>query len=322
LQFYAIAAPAILNASNVQANTITFEADIAPSVLEAVLTNIEFSAFIAPALLGAAAVSSQSGTFDKEVAPAILSASSIGSLVSQANITVKPAKLLATNVPDATNTFDATVQPAEFIGLTVSGQICSFEANAAVAIFEATGPQEALVLAANLIVNPALLTAVLVSPSTNKTEVWLVNTKNLKHRTYSALPFNSYTQYGDKVLAAGADGIYTLDAEYDNDDPITGVITGEVETGLTDFGMSSVKFINDLRVSCEGEGDFTVTTVSDSGIARDYEQAIDHKGLWQNRRVRLARGLKSRFWGVRLLINNGVSIESVEVMPQETRRSI
>lgn len=149
-------------------------------------------------------------------------------------------------------------------------------------------------------------------------EVWLVNARTQGMAQYSNYPFQAFTMLGNGLLLAGAaDGLYLMDSTTDAGKEIVGV----VEVGTSDMGAAVVKYVPDAVLDCEGSGDLTLSVISDGGTVRGYSATIDHQGLQQNKRFKLAKGIRSRYWSARLSLPVGVSVASLELRPDATRRT-
>lgn len=149
-------------------------------------------------------------------------------------------------------------------------------------------------------------------------EVWLVNARTRGMMQYSNYPFTAFAVLGNGLLLAGAtDGLYLMDSTTDAGKEVLGV----VEVGTTDMGAAVVKYVPDAVLDCEGSGDIALSVISDGGKIREYSTSIDHQGLQQNKRVKLAKGIRSRYWSARLTLPVGVSVASLELRPDATRRT-
>ena len=148
-------------------------------------------------------------------------------------------------------------------------------------------------------------------------EVWLVNARTRGMAQYSNYPFQAFTMFNGLLLAGADDGLYLMDSPTDAGKEIAGL----VEVGTSDMGAAAVKYVPDAVLDCEGSGDLTLSVISDGGTIREYGATIDHQGLQQNKRFKLAKGIKSRYWSARLSLPVGVSITSLELKPASTRRT-
>lgn len=175
-----------------------------------------------------------------------------------------------------------------------------------------------LVYSGELVASMPWLSADLRLDGGGGVEVWLVNAKTRGMAQYSNYPFQAFAMLGNGMLLGGTtDGLYLMDSTTDAGKEITGV----VEVGTSDMGAASVKYVPDAVLDCEGSGDLSLFVVSDDGKIREYGATIDHQGLQQNKRVKLAKGIRSRYWSARLSLPVGVSVASLELRPDSTRRS-
>lgn len=148
-------------------------------------------------------------------------------------------------------------------------------------------------------------------------EAWVVNAATAGHARYERYGFNSLAQFRGVVLAGKADGLYVCDAADDAGEELLGVVT----TGITDMDAPNRKYVPDAVIDCEGTGAFALTVYSDSGVARVYDVNIDHTGLHQNKRVKLAKGISSRYWSASLNLPPGISLSSVTLRVNARQRS-
>ena len=317
-QLDATAAAASMEAASTGGEAISFQAEAAAVQLIASVTGLAYAAQASPAQLEATLVSAGNMSFAATAAAATLEAQLQPQTLLQFSTTSRPATLQAQLTGSVVAALEATARPATLQATALTGTVLSCTITAPPPITSAV-LAGAVNLAAELVAAMPGLSALLAgSVSGSNCEIWLVATKTLGHRTYSPLPFNSFCQpSGRPLLATGPDGVYLLEGDLDGDLDVL----GRIEYGSTDFGQASVKHIPSLRVSCEGAGLFTVATVSDGGQIRTYDCEIDQPGLWQNKRKRLSRGLRSRYWGVRLEIPRGVAVETIELQPELTGRS-
>ena len=119
-------------------------------------------------------------------------------------------------------------------------------------------------------------------------------------------------------LAAGKDGIFTLD---DAEDDAGVTIDSIVELPLTDLGISYQKRLRSIYVGYETEGSLKITVSDDEGNERDYMLAAtsdnQHGG-----KVCIGRDGKGRYWQLRIENVNGCdfSLDMIEIIPIILRR--
>lgn len=214
--------------------------------------------------------------------------------------------------------FVATANPVTLSASYLLGSLFSADLVAAGVRLNSGSLVTDLVFAGSLVSAMPWLSADLRIDGGGSVEVWLVNARTRGIAQYSDYPFQSFALLGNGLLLAGAtDGLYLMDSTTDAGKEIAGV----VEVGTSDMGSATVKYVTDAVLDCEGSGDLSLSIISDGGKIREYSTSIDHQGLQQNRRVKLAKGIKSRYWSARLSLPVGVSVASLELRPDATRRS-
>lgn len=127
---------------------------------------------------------------------------------------------------------------------------------------------------------------------------WAMNTEGvLPISHYPQFPFNSMFKVGDKYLATGDDGLFELTGDTDDGDPII----ESFKTGKLDFGSPYLKTVRDVYMGFTATGRVLLkVTTSQEGVERErwYELKTDKGavGKSQEGRVRLGKGVKSRYW--------------------------
>jgi hypothetical protein len=149
-----------------------------------------------------------------------------------------------------------------------------------------------------LILDSVVLGGVLTLP-TGTYNAWIINTQSLGVSRYTNYNFNSVAGR----FAAADDGIYELTGDTDAGIPIPALI----ETGLMDFGSQMKKQIPDVYLGSTVDGRLVlkVTTSQDGKLIEDwYTATLDYEAP-DNSRMKVGRGLKSRYWKFRLENVNG-----------------
>ena len=138
---------------------------------------------------------------------------------------------------------------------------------------------------------------------------------NLAVSQYCNHKFDSMVKFGGKYLAAGRDGIFTLDdAETDGGATIDSI----VELPLTDFGISHQKRLRSIYIGYETEGSLKLTVTNDEGNEREYTlTALKTGNIQHGGKVSVNRDGKGRYWKLKIENVNGCdfSLDMIEVIP-------
>jgi hypothetical protein len=136
---------------------------------------------------------------------------------------------------------------------------------------------------------------------------------------YTNYNFNSMCYFNNKYLGATSDGIFELTGDTDN----TTAISSTVQTGMTDFGTSLLKNIPDAYLGIDHDGYTYMKTINDHmTVSSQYEIPYSLSDIG-TRRVKLAKGYRSRYWGVRVTNSRSVfEIDSIELRPAVQSRRI
>ncbi len=123
--------------------------------------------------------------------------------------------------------------------------------------------------------------------------------ENIGNTVYTNFNFNSITQNQDTILVASSSGIYSLGGADDAGTNIEAVI----ELPEDDFNLSFLKTVQDIYLGYNG-GPMTVEVVRDgiSDSTRPIESTISNL---RNRRVKLGKGNKNRYWGFKFKNSDG-----------------
>lgn len=153
---------------------------------------------------------------------------------------------------------------------------------------------------------------------------WVLGTESRAAFTYDQWPFNSYAQFGGRHLAAGPDGIYVLGGDSDDGAPIV----ARISTGLMDMGTSARKRIEAmyLGLSAEGELGLRVVTTMPNGEkqAHDYRMRLRPAGAATTNRIKIGRGLASRYWSFEISNPDGgqFTLSDSELLPMVLDRRV
>lgn len=143
-----------------------------------------------------------------------------------------------------------------------------------------------------------------------------LNTATLALTRYAGLAFNSFARAGDRVLAAGADGIHLLQGGDDAGNAIEASFT----TGHIDFGAKHEARLVALFVSYRTEGAMRITVRADDLASHTY--LLDRSrgaGVYRNR-VKFGRGFKARYYQLTFENTDGADF-SIDRIEPETQRA-
>lgn len=141
---------------------------------------------------------------------------------------------------------------------------------------------------------------------------WVLNTESTGLTQYEQYPFNSLTRFGNRYLGAGEMGICELSGNTDNGQ----LIAAKLKTGVTDFGSPMRKRIDRAYLGITSEGDILLKVTSDKGV-EDWYSLSPRTGDIHTERVKLGKGVKSRYWQFELTNSEGAhfELESLELVP-------
>lgn len=131
-----------------------------------------------------------------------------------------------------------------------------------------------------------------------------INTSNLALTKYSGYNFNSFAQVGERYLGAGSDGIYLLSG----DDDAGTAIDASARTAMFDFGADFKKRVPRAYLGIRGDGDVYLKTITNEEEENWY-RVQDVKQSFQNRRVKMGRGVESTAWQFELENVDGAYFE-------------
>jgi len=148
---------------------------------------------------------------------------------------------------------------------------------------------------------------------------WALNMENGAATEYRGWDFNSLTTFKGVPLAADATGIYSMDAADDG-----GLaIDARARTGVSDLGAHQLKRVRDMWVGCRANGPMAFRTITDEQTQREYIMSRVDTGS-QARRVKLGRGVKSRYWQFEVANIEGADfqLESLVTEPEILTRRV
>lgn len=153
---------------------------------------------------------------------------------------------------------------------------------------------------------------------------WVLNGDTRAFTTYSNFPFNSFCELDGHYYGATDTGLYLLEGDDDDGVPIDARVRG----GLSDMGTGLLKRMESLYLGYRADGGLLlkVVTTSDGGEKREdwYALAAQPADAVREGRIKIGRGLKSRYWGFELANVDGgdFALDSVAWLPMILERRI
>lgn len=138
---------------------------------------------------------------------------------------------------------------------------------------------------------------------------------------YESFSYDSFGKIGSAVYAAGSDGIYELDsAGTDNGAQIDAYF----QFGNLDFSSEYLKRLESLYMAYRTSGDLNVVVHTDEGKSYTYVMKYDGVQTIKQRRVPIGKGLKGKYWQLRVENVKGSSfgIDTFNVLAHETVRRV
>lgn len=140
---------------------------------------------------------------------------------------------------------------------------------------------------------------------------------------YQNFPFNSLTECDGRYFGATDTGIYELVG--DDDDGTE--IDAWIRTGLIDFGTSQERRIPAVYMGYRSDGTVVLkAVVTQDGTKKEYWYELTEQtaGAFRNGRIKLGRGLKSRYWQFEIHNKDGAdfALGDIEFLPVQITRRI
>ncbi|RKZ85529.1 MAG: hypothetical protein DRQ39_07005 [Gammaproteobacteria bacterium] len=147
---------------------------------------------------------------------------------------------------------------------------------------------------------------------------YAINTKNAALTEYTNFPFNHIVYFEGETIAFLNDGAVILGGDLDDATEIDSV--AELSPG--DFDTSRLKRMPYGYIGAKTDDKIRVTMVGDEGSVATVAALTATNG--RNRRAKLARGPKARYWAARIENINGenFAVDSVEYLPMVLRRKV
>ena len=122
---------------------------------------------------------------------------------------------------------------------------------------------------------------------------WVLNTQSGGLSNYDNFGFTSLASHNGVLYATSPEGVFKLNADKDESRNIGAVI----ETGFLDFSTENKKRISDIYVGYTGgELECDVETYGGPEEVYTYEMGVRDANAPRNNRLKVGRGLSSRYW--------------------------
>jgi len=170
----------------------------------------------------------------------------------------------------------------------------------------------------NALMYSALSGASLTPADDDAREVWVVNAETTASTRYENYAFNSFAMIGAVYYGAKSDGIYRLDGDTDEGDPIKSMVS----FGVKDFSSNSLKHVKNCYLGMSSSGKVFLKVLYE-GNAYVYE-ARDSSPHLQTQRIDLGRGIRTNYIEFELYNKDGddFELDTVEFVMMELKRKI
>lgn len=150
-------------------------------------------------------------------------------------------------------------------------------------------------------------------------QVWCLDLDTAANTQYEQFEFNSFARIGDAQFGAKADGVYLLEGEDDDGEPIR----ASAHFGRHDFGTTAMKRVPHVYAGVSGSGNLVLRVQVDGGTAYLYDaRAVDTAQKVQ--RFDLGKGLKGSYYSFEIYNEDGADfdLDSIEFHPVAFSRRI
>lgn len=151
---------------------------------------------------------------------------------------------------------------------------------------------------------------------------YAMNLRNAGTTRYDNFPFVDFAVVGGVPLGAGPDGLYDLNGDTDDGEPIA----ARVRTGLTNFGSPLLKHVLNAWVGYTTDGVLVLKTVTENkqGNRQEnwYQLTPRDTTMPVENRFSIAKGLTSVYWGFEITNLDGADFEldAIRVWPLAVQR--
>lgn len=159
------------------------------------------------------------------------------------------------------------------------------------------------------------ISAAYLSPGGGFT-AWAMNTRTAAVTEYDNFAFNSFARIGNKYIGATETGLYELNGDTDDGDPIV----SRIKSGFMQFGGVQLSRLKAAYIGMRGEGDFVLRIETGDGARYDY--AVSTRNL-RTAKVHMGKGQRARYFSFEL-IGTGADfdLDSIEFVPLVVQRRV
>lgn len=125
---------------------------------------------------------------------------------------------------------------------------------------------------------------------------------------YDNYPFVDFATVGGVPLAISEDGLYRLEGDDDDGDPIA----ARIRTGLIDFGSEVLKRNPNMYLTLRSDGELVLKVITtDKGYKKENWYKLDRRNAAEpvEGRFDIAKGLVGVYWGYELVNMDGADFE-------------
>lgn len=252
-------------------------------------------------------------------APAFAAALRSDALLSTADTLGAPV-FAATLAAGSVDSFALTIPPQRFAATGFAGAVMSIDETLPPQVFalEGHGPYTMTMVVG--LAAPSFGATVL-SAVASHFRTWVMNTRNRAVTEYTNFPFNSFARIGDRLFAAGPDGICEIAEQ--GDDAGT-AIDAIARTGALNFGTLLAKRVPRAYTSLETTGDMEFHTITGADGVRAYLLPWNNTTAVQQRRIPIGRGPKSVYWQYELKNRAGAdfTLHALLLYPEKSARLV
>jgi hypothetical protein len=160
------------------------------------------------------------------------------------------------------------------------------------------------------------ITALFISPS-GTTTTWAVNTRTQAVTEYTNYNFHSFTNMGNRYIAAGAEGLYELDGDTD----AGALVISRLMSGYLQLNEKKLFGIKGAYVAIRGGGRFYLRLVAGDG--REYVYELKAQPNLMTTKVKIGKGISTTYMAFELVTEGqDFDLDSVEFIPMTRGRRV
>lgn len=159
------------------------------------------------------------------------------------------------------------------------------------------------------------ISAAYLSPGGGFT-AWTMNTRTAAVTEYDNFAFNSFARIGNKYIGATETGLYELNGDTDDGDPVI----ARIKSGFMQFGGVQLSRVKAAYIGMRGEGDFILRIETGDGARYDY--AVPTRNL-RTTKVHMGKGQRARYFSFELISAGAdFDLDSIEFVPLVVQRRV